>query len=273
MGDNDIKTVIFTVQRFNPEKDKNSYFQSFQVPVKRGTTVLEGLLYIRENIDSSLAFRTSCRMGICGSCAMYINGYPHLACHTQVEEFHSGKLVIKPLPNHKIIKDLVPSLSEFFEKHKEVHPYIIRHDSVEIEERQGEFLQKPEELSAFLQFSYCIKCGICVAACPTAASDIKFLGPQALSQVYRYCADNRDEGLEERLSIVEKDHGIWNCHFASACSEACPKGVDPAFAIQLLRRRLLMYSMHLGIQTQRTKFADKPDTVKGKIEVPQYTAK
>ncbi len=273
MNGNDIKTVIFSVQRFNPEKDKKPYFQTYQVPVKRGTTVLEGLLYIRENIDSSLAFRTSCRMGVCGSCAMYINGYPHLACHTQVEEFRSRKLVIKPLPNHKIIKDLVPSLGEFFEKHKLVHPYIIRHDSEEIEERPGEFLQKPEELSAFLQFSYCIKCGICVAACPTAASDNVFLGPQALSQVYRYCADNRDEGNEERLRIIEKDHGIWNCHFASACSEACPKGVDPAFAIQLLRRQLVKHSIGLRKQIQKSKVAVKPDYIKKKIEVPQYTAK
>ena len=103
MSNDAVKNIKFRVQRFDPEKDKKPHFQEFQVPVKRGTTVLEGLLYIKENLDSSLAFRTSCRMGVCGSCGMMINNFPHLACHTQVEEFHSDKITVKPLPNMAIV--------------------------------------------------------------------------------------------------------------------------------------------------------------------------
>lgn len=273
MSDNSVKQILFKVQRFNPEVDRAPHFCEYSVPVKRGTTVLEGLLYIKENLDSSLAFRTSCRMGICGSCAMLVNGYPHLACHTQVEEFKSGELTIKPLANLPIIKDLVPALDSLFEKHKAINPYIIRNDVAEMEEPSREFVQQPHRLDEFLQFTYCIKCGICLSACPTSASDSKFLGPQALSQAYRYCADNRDEGEEHRLRIVENDHGLWNCHFAAACSDACPKGVDPALAIQLLRRKVLAKALNINQKKEAVVIVPPPTTYKPEITVPEFTAK
>lgn len=273
MSDNTVKNITFKVQRFDPEKDKKPHFQEYKVPVKRGTTVLEGLLYIKENLDSSLAFRTSCRMGVCGSCAMLINDYPHLACHTQVAEFHADKLTLKPLPNLAIVKDLVPSLDTLFEKHKSIKPYIIRHDEAELEQPSAEFLQPASTLDEFLQFTYCIKCGICIAACPTSASDKKFLGPQAMGQAYRYCADSRDEGQAQRLSIVEADHGLWNCHFAAACSDACPKGVDPAHAIQLLRRRVTASALGLKQHSEKVETATAPTVAKPKIAVPEFTVK
>ena len=111
-----IKQTTFKVQRYDPEQSGDPYLQEFVVPVSQGMTVLDGLIYIKENLDSSLAFRTSCRMGICGSCAMLINNYPHLACHTQIEEFDSDTLTVKSLPNLPIIKDLVPELNPLFEK-------------------------------------------------------------------------------------------------------------------------------------------------------------
>jgi succinate dehydrogenase / fumarate reductase iron-sulfur subunit len=273
MSDKDLKNVTFKVQRFDPEKDKKPHFQEYSVPVKKGTTVLDALLYIKENLDNSLAFRTSCRMGICGSCAMLINGFGHLACHTQVEEFNSGQLTVQPLPNMPIIKDLVPSLDGLFEKHKAIKPYIIRSDSSELEQASAEFLQPQGKLDEFLQFTYCIKCGICIAACPTSASDKKFLGPQALGQAYRYCADSRDEGQEQRLKIAEADHGMWNCHFAAACSDACPKGVDPAHAIQLLKRRTAAAALGAKVQGEKAVIAAPPVQVKPKMAVPEFTVK
>jgi len=273
MSDNAVKYITFKVQRYDPERDMKPRFQKYQVPVKKGTTVLDGLLYIKENLDNSLAFRTSCRMGICGSCAMLINGYGHLACHTQVEEFHSGHLTIQSLPNMPIIKDLVPSLDALFEKHKAVKPYIIRSDAAEMEEPSAEFLQPQDKLDEFLQFTYCIKCGICISACPTSASDSKFLGPQALGQAYRYCADSRDEGQEQRLQIAEADHGLWNCHFAAACSDACPKGVDPAHAIQLLRRRVTASALGLKRHGEKALTTAAPAVTKPKIAVPDFTVK
>jgi succinate dehydrogenase / fumarate reductase iron-sulfur subunit len=153
---------------------------------------------------------------------MLINNYPHLACHTQIEEFHSRKITVKPLPNLPIIKDLVADLTPMFNNHKSVKPYLIRHDKEEMESPTAQFAQLPRELNEFLQFTYCIKCGICVSACPTSASDKLFLGPQAMAQCYHYCADSRDGGEQERLPMVSSDHGVWNCHLAGACSEACP---------------------------------------------------
>jgi succinate dehydrogenase / fumarate reductase iron-sulfur subunit len=266
--------IKFKVQRYDPEKDKAPHFQHFTVPFKKGMTVLDGLLYIKENLDSSLAFRTSCRMGICGSCGMLINDYPHLACHTQIAEFNTDKLTVQSLPNLPIIKDLVPDLSNLFANHKSIKPYLIRCDKAEMDKTVAEYAQTPEELNTFLQFTYCIKCGICVAACPTSASDKKFLGPQALAQCYRYCADSRDEGFEERVSSVDSEHGIWHCHFAGACSEACPKGLDPGLAIQLMKRRLVSKAIGADKKKQPAQIVKLPAAnTKPKVTVPEFTVK
>ncbi len=265
--------ITFRIQRYNPEKDGELHFQEFVVTSSRGMTVLDGLIYIKENLDSTLAFRTSCRMAICGSCGMLINNYPHLACHTQIEEFHSSRLTIKPLPNLPIIKDLVVDLSPFFETHKSIKPYILRHGGKEMENPSAEFAQSPQALESFLQFTYCIKCGICISACPTSASDKLFTGPQALAQCYRYCADNRDEGEPERFPVVDTEHGVWHCHLAGACSEACPKGLDPALAIQLLKRRMVSRAVGLGKKEQPASTMPPPTQTKPKIPFPDFTVK
>jgi succinate dehydrogenase / fumarate reductase iron-sulfur subunit len=142
-----------------------------------------------------------------------------------------------------------------------------------MENPTAEFAQTPRELYSFLQFTYCIKCGICVAACPTAASDKLFLGPQALAQCYRYCADNRDEGEQERFPAVDTDHGIWHCHLAGACSEACPKGLDPALAIQLLKRRLVSQAIGLRKKQQPAPVVPPPAETKSKVPFPEFTVK
>ncbi len=274
MTEESIKQVTFRIQRYDPEKDGIPHFQEFTVPSSRGTTVLDGLIYIKENLDSTLTFRTACRMSICGSCGMLINNYPHLACHTQIEEFHSNKLTVKPLPNLPTIKDLVVDLTPFFERHTAIKPYIIRQDKKEMENPTAEFAQPPQKLNDFLQFSYCIKCGICLAACPTAASDKLYLGPQALAQSYHYCADSRDEGESERFPIVDTDHGVWHCHLANACSEACPKGVDPALAIQLLKRRLISRGLGLSKKQRPSSVVSPPTTApKPKLPVPEFIVK
>ena len=265
--------IIFKVQRYDPEHDGIPHFQEFMVQSSRYMTVLDGLLYIKENLDSSLAFRTSCRMAICGSCGMLINNYPHLACHTQIEEFRSDTLTVKPLPNLPIIKDLVVDLIPFFNTHKSIKPYILRQDAGEMGNPTAEYAQEPHALEAFLQFTYCIKCGICISACPTSASDRLFLGPQALSQCYRYCADNRDGGEKERFPVVDSDHGVWHCHLAGACSEACPKGVDPALAIQLLKRRMVSRAVALGKKQQPSSTAPSPAETKPKLPFPEFTVK
>ena len=273
MSEENVKNVTFKVQRYNPENGGAPHMQQFTVPSSHGMTVLDGLIFIKENLDSTLAFRTSCRMGICGSCGMLVNNYPHLACHTQIEEFHANTLTVKPLPNLPIIKDLVVDLAPMFESHKSIMPYILREDEGEMASPTAEYAESPQQLNDFLQFAYCVKCGICVAACPTSASDALFLGPQAMAQCYRYCADNRDAGQQERIKTVDSDHGIWRCHLAGACSEACPKGVDPALAIQLLKRKLASQALGISKKKQPSTVVSPPTEFKEKVAYPEFTAK
>ncbi len=230
--------VVLRVARFDPQTDRAMRYQKFTISAAPGMTVLDALMAVKELQDGSLAFRMSCRMGVCGSCGMFINGKPRLACQTQLAELGSP-VEVAPLPNHAVIKDLVPDLSPTFQHHRAVRPYIIRPDAEEMTNPTGEFLQTPEQMREYLQFAYCLKCSLCVAACPTAATDADFLGPQALAQAYRYSADSRDGGWAERAPVVSQLHGVFSCHLAGACSEACPKGVDPALGIQLLKRMLV----------------------------------
>ncbi len=236
--------VTVRVTRFRPETDQGPTVQEYVVPVHPGMTVLDALVYIKEHLDGSLAYRSSCRMGICGSCGVFINGFPHLACQTQILSL-AAPVVVAAMPNYPLVKDLVPDLDPMVGHHAAVRPFIIRDDH-EQEHPTAEYGQSPEELDAYLQFAYCIKCGICLSACPTLATDPAFTGPQALAQAYRYTADSRDAGRRARLAAVDTAHGVWRCHLAGACTEACPKGVDPALAIQLLKRLVTVDSLGLG---------------------------
>jgi len=231
--------VTLRIFRQNPTGHVKAHFQTLQIPTEPGMTVLSALLYAKEKLDHSIAIRYSCRMASCGSCGMKVNGLPRLACYTQLSELGKGPITVEPLEHYPSVRDLVTDFQGFFEKHGSVRPYIVRRDQAEQETSKSEYNQRPLELEDFLQFSYCIKCGLCNAACPTVASDATFIGPQALGQAYRYVSDSRDEGAHERISLIDNAHGIWRCHFAGACSFVCPKGVDPALAIQRLRKLVL----------------------------------
>jgi succinate dehydrogenase / fumarate reductase, iron-sulfur subunit len=245
------ETILLKVYRANAAKDHDSHtFNSFEIPLKRWTTVLDALIYAKSYMDSSIGIRYSCRMASCGSCGMKINGIPRLACYTNISELEGDTVMCEPLSNFPHMRDLVTDFSQFFTHHKEMSPYIYN-DKADIrtapdkeirEDLLSEFLQTPQDVERYLQFSYCIRCGLCYSACPTVATDTKFPGPQALSQAYRYNADTRDNGAKERINNIDNKHGIWRCHFAGSCSQVCPKGVDPALGIQLLRGHLLNFS-------------------------------
>lgn len=182
-------------------------------------------------------------MASCGSCGMKINGIPKLACYTKISELEGNTITCEPLSNFPHIRDLVTDFSQFFEHHKEMAPFIHNNNAdIRDENKLSEFKQTPQDVDNYLQFSYCIKCGLCYSACPTVATDTKFPGPQALSQAYRYYADTRDHLSNRRLNAVDEKHGIWRCHFAGSCSTVCPKGVDPALGIQFLRGHLMGFS-------------------------------
>ncbi len=232
------KSITLRISRYNPKHDDSSIFMEFTVPYQKWTTVLDTILEVKQYFDHSIAVRYSCRQASCGSCGMMINGKPRLACFTKITELNSNVITVEPMSNFPIIRDLAVKFERMFESHHKIKPYLIRDDS-EIESDTKEFLQSPKEVEQYIQFANCIKCGLCNSACPTMATDSSFVGPQALAQAYRYVADSRDKGKDTRLKIIDESHGIWRCHFAGSCSQVCPKGVDPAMGIQLLRGYLL----------------------------------
>ena len=268
-----VKTVRYRVRRYIPGQDKQPRWETFEVPVYRGMTVLDGLGYIKENLDPTLAWRSSCRMAVCGSCAMFINGLPRLACETQILHLETDIVEVAPLPNMDNVRDLVPDLSAMFEKHKSTKPWLIRNDIGEMENPTAEYDQTPEELETYLQFAYCMKCACCMAACPTLATDAGFMGPQPLTQAYRFTADPRDTGFAERRDVVSGEDGVWKCHFAGACSEVCPKGVDPAFGNQLLRGELVARYLRLRGDKRPAPVLQHPRNVERNPDIPEAPEK
>jgi succinate dehydrogenase / fumarate reductase iron-sulfur subunit len=261
------------IRRFDPERDAEPRQQKYTLTVVKGMTVLDGLHELKQIQDPTLSFRFSCRMGVCGSCAMMINGKPALSCNTQILDVTQSALTLAPLPNFTIIRDLVPDLVPMFGVHARIMPYIKRGDTKEMEDPTAEFFQSPHELEGYLQFTYCIKCGACMAGCPTMATDREYLGPMPLTQAYRYNVDSRDDGGKERKDIIAANHGAYNCHYAGECSNVCPKGVDPARAIQLMKKDLVRDYFRLNKPKKCAHVHHLPIDVerKEKIAAPPYT--
>jgi len=266
------REIELRLLRFDPDSGRPPRLQSYRLQLEHGMTVLDAVMKLKETQDPTISYRKSCRMGICGSCAMMVNGFPRLTCQTQVTELGTDVIEVRPLANYPILRDLVADLREFLQKHESIRPYLIRKDSAELDRPTSEFCQSPEELERYLQFAYCIKCGACLSACPTNATDEAFTGPQALAAAYRYVADSRDEGLTERLEAVDGPHGVFRCHYAGACSEACPKGVDPSLGIQLLKRELFKHRV-LGRGKEPAGLARTPADAKRRDGIPEAPPK
>jgi succinate dehydrogenase / fumarate reductase, iron-sulfur subunit len=260
--------VTFRIRRFDAVTDTAPHWEDYRLPLTSGMTVLEGLKTIKETLSPTLAWRSSCRMGVCGSCGMFINGRPRLACNTQIAELGAGIVTVAPLPNFDTIRDLVPDLVPMIDAHAATKPHIIRGDGAEQQQPTGEFWQSIHQLEEFLQFSYCIKCGCCMAACPTYATDPVYAGPMPLAQAHRYNADSRDGGFTERKEVLAGERGPWKCHFAGECSRVCPKGVDPARAIQLMKRELVLSYLHLWKQPCPAAVAKPPAGIKRREGIP-----
>ena len=267
MADTSLKQVTFRLRRYEPGKDHEPRWEEHRLELTPGMTVLDGLWKVKELSAPSLAWRSSCRMGICGSCGMLINGRPRLACNTQIAELKSDVVAVAALPNFSIIKDLVPDLQPMFETHRELVPYLLRNDTAEQDDPTREYRQTPHELERYLQFSYCIKCGCCMAACPTVATDPQYAGPMPLGQAHRYNSDTRDAGFGQRREVLSGGRGPWRCHFAGECSQVCPKGVDPAKAIQLMKQDLVFDLLRLRRRRPPAAVAAAPHGTK-REEIP-----
>lgn len=223
------KTIEIEVLRYNPETDTEPHQQVFQVPFTDDMSVLQGVQYIKDYLDGSLSFRWSCRMAICGSCGMMINGIPNLSCQTFLRDYYPGRVRVEALSHFPIERDLVINMEGFIEKLESIQPYIIPKEARPL--AQGEYLQTPAQLNAYEQFSSCINCMLCYAACPQFGLNPDFVGPAALALLHRYNIDSRDGGKAERMELVNSEEGVFNCTAVGYCSEVCPKHVDPANAV------------------------------------------
>jgi fumarate reductase iron-sulfur subunit len=216
--------------RYEPERATEPRLQRYAVPYHEDWVVLDALNYIKDNLDGTLSYRWSCHMAICGSCGMMINGEPKLACHAFLRDYRGRLIRVEPLEHFPIERDLVIVMDGFMDKLGSVKPYLIPAKEKPVSE--GEYLQTPLQLMAFKQYTLCINCLLCYAACPQCGLNDEFVGPAALALAHRYNLDSRDSGKERRADVVASNEGIWECTFVGACSEVCPKHVDPAAAIQ-----------------------------------------
>jgi fumarate reductase iron-sulfur subunit len=227
------QSIRLRVARYRPDKDTEPGWQEYDVPLREEWTVLDGLNHVKDEVDTTLSFRWSCRMGICGSCGMNVGGEPRLTCATFLSDYAPGPVDVAPLANFPVVRDLVVDLTDFMEKLPRVKPWIIRDDEQSVESvDEGEYLQTPEELDAYKQFSMCINCMLCYAACPVYGLDPEFMGPAAIALAERYDLDSRDHGARERLDVLIEHEGVYGCTFVGECTRVCPKHVDPAGAIQ-----------------------------------------
>ena len=224
------RTITLEVFRYHPDEDSEPSFQTYQVPYREEWVVLDALNWLKDQVDGTLSYRWSCRMGVCGSCGMMVNGSPRLTCNAFLREFMPGPIRVEPLRGFAVERDMITVLDDFMGKLEAVKPWIIRDREQPLEE--GEYLQTPSQLADYKQFSMCINCMLCYAACPVYEHEQDFIGPAALALAQRYNLDSRDQGNEQRNELIWSDDGIWDCTFVGECSSVCPKHVDPAAAIQ-----------------------------------------
>jgi len=222
--------ITLQVTRYRPEEEARPTVQEYEVPCRKEWVVLDGLNYVKDQLDGTLSYRWSCRMGICGSCGMNVNGEPKLTCATFLADYAPGPVRVEPLTNFPVVRDLVVEISDFMRKLTEVKPWLVRHEEKPLSE--GEHRQTPAQMDEYKQFSMCINCLLCYAACPVYGLDPKFIGPAAIALAQRYNPDSRDQGAAERLEVLSEHEGVWGCTFVGECTRACPKHVDPAGAIQ-----------------------------------------
>ncbi len=224
-----VKSVEIEVLRYRPEQDAEPVWQRFTVPFTPDMSVLQALQHIKDELDGTLSFRWSCRMAICGSCGVMVNGKPRLGCQTFVRDLLPGPIKVEALQHLPIERDLIASAKPFVSKLEQIKPYLIPKEKKKVSE--GEFLQTPAQLEQFASFSHCINCMLCYAACPQFGINPEFTGPGVLALLHRYNADSRDGGQAQRMEILNAEEGVWSCTAVAYCSEVCPKHVDPANAV------------------------------------------
>ncbi len=235
------RVTEFRIYRWNPDDNENPRMDTYFVDRDDcGPMVLDALIWIKSKIDSTLAFRRSCREGVCGSCAMNIDGLNTLACTKGIDEV-AHPVTIRPLPHELVVKDLVADLTVFYAQHASIEPWL--HTTTPAPEK--EWLQSPEDRAKLDGLYECILCASCSTSCPSYWwNGEKYLGPAVLLQAYRWLIDSRDEARGERLDNLEDPFRLYRCHTIMNCSKTCPKDLNPAKAIAEIKA--MMVERHVG---------------------------
>jgi succinate dehydrogenase / fumarate reductase iron-sulfur subunit len=222
--------LTFRIYRFDPDSGENPRMDTYEVDMAScGPMVLDALIKIKNEIDATLSFRRSCREGICGSCAMNIDGVNTLACTLACGDLRGREVRIHPLPHMPVVKDLIPDLTQFYQQYAAVKPWLVAHSPAPA---NGERLQSKEEQEKVDRPSACILCACCSTSCPSYWWNAdRYLGPAALLAAYRWIIDSRDEATGERLDALDDAFKLYRCHTIMNCTEACPKDLNPARAI------------------------------------------
>lgn len=235
------KSKKFTIYRYDPEKEENPRLDEYEIDLENcGPMVLDALIKIKSELDATITFRRSCREGICGSCAMNIDGTNTLACTKSISDVR-GDVKIYPLPHMKVIKDLVPDMTNFYAQYESVKPWLQTDTPAP---SNAERLQSPEERAKLDGLYECILCACCSTSCPSywwngENKTNNYLGPAVLLQSYRWIADSRDENIGERLDNLEDPFKLYRCHTIMNCTKTCPKGLNPAKAIGEIKKLMV----------------------------------
>ena len=226
----------FSIYRYNPESDENPRLDTYEVDLEAcGPMVLDALIKIKNEIDPTLAFRRSCREGVCGSCAMNIDGTNTLACTKPIEDV-SGKVRIYPLPHMEVVRDLIPNLGKLYKQYASVKPWL---QSSQNASAVKDNIQMPEDRAKLDGLMECILCACCSTSCPSYWwNGDKYLGPAVLLQAYRWVVDSRDEAKKQRLEELDDAFKLYRCHTIMNCTSTCPKGLNPAKAIAGIKKEI-----------------------------------
>jgi succinate dehydrogenase/fumarate reductase iron-sulfur protein len=240
---NAVAEVNLKVLRYIPDVDSEARYDSFTIDAKENMTVLDALFIILSEQDSSLSFRCSCRLGMCGSCGMIMNNKEGLACRTKLAKLGS-EITVRPLRNLPIIKDLAVNMAPFFKQWKRIKPYFIPNEAA-----GNDFAVIPPESGSrgIIDRSIdCITCGACYSACTMVSLDDSYIGPAALNRAYTLVADERDQGTNQRMEIAAGEDGVLRCHTLFNCMEVCPKNIVPTWSIQKLKSKAVATALKGG---------------------------
>jgi len=234
-----MKKITLKLFRYNPETDKKPHYDTFHLEAEPTDRVLDLMEKVKGYEDGTLSFRRSCAHGVCGSCAMRINGENKLACKTLVQDIKSNKITVEPILGLSVLKDMIVDMDPFFDSYKKVMPFFVNDEPAPAQER----IQSIDERERFDDTTKCILCGACTTSCPSFWSNDEYIGPAAIVNAHRFIFDSRDKGAAERLQILNDQFGVYRCRTIFNCTLACPRDIQITQAIGEVKKAIATGSL------------------------------